>query len=125
MLAHPFTEFLMCVSNIFLLASFFFTLYSIHNVRITTRYFLVYFPCEVCCFYLISFSDITTHNTVPTFFHVTHDMCHKVGGEHSLKISAPQLLRFGIDSVLKIMTHKLINDKGVCKNSPGYTGSVT
>ena len=33
---------------------------------------------------------------------MTCDMWHMVGGEHSLKISAPQLLWFGIDSVLKI-----------------------
>ena len=30
------------------------------------------------------------------------DMWHMVGGEHSLKISAPQLLWFGIDSALNI-----------------------
>ena len=29
-------------------------------------------------------------------------MWHMVGGEHSFKMSAPQLLRLGIDSVLKI-----------------------
>ena len=29
-------------------------------------------------------------------------MWHMVGGEHSLKISAPQLLWFGIDSTLNI-----------------------
>ena len=34
-------------------------------------------------------------------------MLHMVGGEHSLNISAPQLLRFGIDIVLKIL------DKGM------------
>ena len=34
---------------------------------------------------------------------VTCDMWHKVGGEHFLKISAPQLYGFGIDGVLKIM----------------------
>ena len=33
----------------------------------------------------------------PDIWHVTQG-----GGEHSLKISDPQLLRFGIDSVLKI-----------------------
>ena len=35
-----------------------------------------------------------------------------VGGEHSLKISAPQLLPFGRDSVLKILRTKddLINE---------------
>ena len=33
---------------------------------------------------------------------VTYDMWHMMGGEHSLKMSAPQLIRLGIDSVLKI-----------------------
>jgi hypothetical protein len=31
---------------------------------------------------------------------------HMVGGEHSLTISAPQLLRFGIDSVLEYFEQK-------------------
>ena len=30
-----------------------------------------------------------------------------VGGEHSLKTSAPQLLLFGIDSVLKILNERI------------------
>ena len=30
-----------------------------------------------------------------------------VGDEYSLKISAPQLLRFGIDSVLKILNERM------------------
>ena len=53
-------------------------------------------------------------------WHVTHDMWHMVGGKHSLKILAPQLLRFGIDSVLKVLNkritqriNKLMNHKGV------------
>ena len=33
---------------------------------------------------------------------MTCDMWHMVGGKHSLKISAPQLLWFGIDSTLNI-----------------------
>ena len=33
---------------------------------------------------------------------MTPDMWHMVGGENSLKISAPQLLWFGIDSTLNI-----------------------
>ena len=40
-------------------------------------------------------------------WHVTYDTWHMVGGEHSLKISAPQLLRFGIDSVLKILNKRI------------------
>ena len=38
---------------------------------------------------------------------MTHDMWHMVGGEHSLKISAPQLLLFEIDSVLKILNKRM------------------
>ena len=48
------------------------------------------------------------------------------GGDHSLHISAPQLLPFGIDSVLKILNERItqlmnqsMNDKGVFR-----TGSV-
>ena len=33
-------------------------------------------------------------------------MWHMVRGEHSLKISALKLLRFGIDSILKILNKK-------------------
>ena len=32
-------------------------------------------------------------------WHVSNDMWHIVGGEHSLKISACHLLRFGIDRI--------------------------
>ena len=35
-------------------------------------------------------------------WHLTRDMWHMVGGDISLKILAPQLLRFGIDSILNI-----------------------
>ena len=52
-----------------------------------------------------------------------------VGGEHSLKISAPQLLKFGIDSVLKILneriTHsmnQLIRNGGDCRTAPATPG---
>ena len=52
-----------------------------------------------------------------------------VGGEHSLKISAPQLLWFGIDSTLNIfpqtMTHlmnELISDGGDCRTAPATPG---
>ena len=48
------------------------------------------------------------HMTCDTW-HVTHDMWHMVGGEHSHKMSAPELLQFGIDSVLKIL-NKSMND---------------
>ena len=33
---------------------------------------------------------------------MTHDMLHVTGGEHSLKILSPLLLRFGKDYILKI-----------------------
>ena len=64
----------------------------------------------------------------PDTEHVTPDMWHMVRGEHYLKISASQLLPFGIYDVLKIwrkrLTH-LINESQSCLwNSPGYTGSV-
>ena len=42
-------------------------------------------------------------------WHVTRDLWHMVEGEHYLKISAPQLLQFGIDSVLKIWTKGSLN----------------
>ena len=48
----------------------------------------------------------TVHMT-GDMWHVTPDMWHTVGGEHSLKISAPQLLRFGIDIVLKILNKRI------------------
>ena len=38
---------------------------------------------------------------------VTQDMWHMVGGKLSLKISSPQLLRFGVDSVLKILNKRM------------------
>ena len=62
-------------------------------------------------------------------WHVTSYMWHMVGGEHSLKISAPQLLRFGLDSVLKIVNKRitdLINEsvsyKGVCRTARATPG---
>ena len=52
-----------------------------------------------------------------------------VGGEHSLQISAPQLLWFGIDSALKIFPQTMsqsvnesINDGGDCKTAPTTLG---
>ena len=56
-------------------------------------------------------------------------MLHMVGGEHYLIMSAPKLLRFGIDSVLKIVNENMtqsinqsINDKGVCRTAPATLG---
>ena len=48
-----------------------------------------------------------TWHVTPDTWHITHDMWHMVGGEHSLKISAPQLLQFGIDSVLNILNERI------------------
>ena len=61
-------------------------------------------------------------------WHETHGGC-----EHSLKISAPQLLLFGIDCVLKILNKRItywinewINDKGVYRTAPATPGlSIT
>ena len=60
---------------------------------------------------------------------MTCDMWHMVGGEHSLKISAPQLLRFGMDSVLKILNERitqlvneLMNEGGVYRIAPATPG---
>ena len=59
-------------------------------------------------------------------WHMTHDMWYMVGGECSLKISAPQLLWFGI-TVPWIYFHKqwlsgrlnqLINHRGDCRTAP-------
>ena len=52
-----------------------------------------------------------------------------VGGEHSLKISAPQLLWFGIDSTLNIfpqtmteLINQLINHGGDRRTAPATPG---
>ena len=50
--------------------------------------------------------DTVSHIT-PDMLHVTRGMRHMVGGEHSLKISAPNLLRFGMDSVLEILNKRI------------------
>ena len=38
---------------------------------------------------------------------MTREMRHMVEGEHFLKISAPQILQFGIDSALKTFTQTM------------------
>ena len=58
-----------------------------------------------------------------------------MGGDHSLKIAAPKLLRFGIDSVLKILNERItywmnewINDEGVYRTAlatPGLLITMT
>ena len=52
-----------------------------------------------------------------------------VGGEHSRKISAPYLLRLGIDSVLNILNeritewiHEFMNHKAVYRTAPATSG---
>ena len=52
-----------------------------------------------------------------------------VGGGHSLKISAPQLLWFGIDSTLNIfpqtmtqLLNQFINHRGVWRTAPATPG---
>ena len=66
------------------------------------------------------------HLTCDTW-NVTHDAWYVThgGGEYSLKISALQLLRFGIDSDLKILNERMtesmnewINDEGVYRTAP-------
>ena len=41
-------------------------------------------------------------HVTPEMWHLARDMWHMVGVEYSLNIPAPQLLWFGIDSVVKI-----------------------
>ena len=60
---------------------------------------------------------------------MTRDMWHMVGGEHSVKISSPQLLWFGIDSTLNIfpqtMTESVnesVNDGGDWRTAPASPG---
>ena len=48
------------------------------------------------------------HLTQDTW-HLTTDMWHIVGGERSLKILAPKLLQFGIDSFLKIQNERTVH----------------
>ena len=62
-------------------------------------------------------------------WHVTCDMRHMVGDEHSLKISAPQLLR--IEHVLNILNERIIyqmnewmRDGGDCRTAPATPGLV-
>ena len=48
-----------------------------------------------------------TWHVTPDRWQAAHDMWHMVGGEYYLKFSAPQLLRFGKDSVLKILNKRM------------------
>ena len=70
------------------------------------------------------------HLTYDTW-HLTPDMGRILGDELSLKISAPHILRFGIDSVLKILNKRssqtmnyLINYEGVYRTAPATQGLV-
>ena len=49
---------------------------------------------------------VTRYVTQDTW-HVSRTMWRMVRGEHSLKISAPQLLQIGIKSVLKILNKRM------------------
>ena len=58
-------------------------------------------------------------------------MWHMVGGEYSLKMSAPQLLLFVVDSVFKILNYSIIQpmnewmaDKDVYKTALDTPGLV-
>ena len=64
-----------------------------------------FFSCDTC--HVIR--DSVTCDT----WHMTHDIWHVVGGEHSLKISVSYLLWLMIYDILKNW-----------RNSTGYTGSV-
>ena len=65
-------------------------------------------------------------------WYVTRGMWHMVGGEYSLNISTPYLLRYGIDSVLKILNKRITDWMNQSMNQlmkvlieqPGYQGSV-
>ena len=68
----------------------------------------------------------------PDRWHLTRDMRHMVGGEHSFKMSAPQLLRFGIYSVLKILNKMMtqwinqsMSAEGVYRTAPATTVLLT
>ena len=61
----------------------------------------------------------------PDTYHMTHDMWHMTHGGGWTKMSAPQLLRFGIDSGLKILNKIMtewMNYKGVYRTSPATSG---
>ena len=52
---------------------------------------------------------------------MTRDMWHIMGGELFLKNSAPKLLWFGMDSVLKMLNERItqwMSDKGVYRTAP-------
>ena len=59
-------------------------------------------------------------------------MWHMMGGEHFLKMSAPQLLGLGIESVLMILNKRItqwmnqwISDKDVCRTAPATPGLLS
>ena len=69
-----------------------------------------------------------TWHATPDKWHVTPAIWHMVGGEHSLKISAPQLLLFGIDNVLKILNERItewMNFKAVYRTAPATPGLLS
>ena len=78
---------------------------------------------------------LDTWHVTPDTWHVTHDMWNMVGVENSLKISARQLLRLGMDTVHRTVSwrfwtkgwHKSwptesVNDEGVYRKAPATPG---
>ena len=64
-------------------------------------------------------------------WHLTCYMWHMEGGEHSLKILGPLLMRFGSEDVFtifsQIMTQSMnewMNNRGVCRTAPALPGLV-
>ena len=50
-----------------------------------------------------------TWHMIPDTCHLTSDMGHMVGGEHSLKILGPFLLWFGCNDVLNVQRKRVID----------------
>ena len=62
-------------------------------------------------------------------WHVTYDTWHIGDGEHCVKTSGPELLRFGSEDVLKTLRKRIndwlsesVSDKGVCRKKPATPG---
>ena len=73
---------------------------------------------------MISSNTLSKKQTIVTCdsWQVTHDMWHMVEGENSLKIPAPQFLRFELDSVWKILNKRitqLVNQGQTVLATPG------
>ena len=66
---------------------------------------IVFFWFKPCCDTWLVAYDMwhMTHDT----WYVTSGMWHVLWGEHSLKISAPYLLRFGMDRIWKVLNKRM------------------